>query len=78
MDTSDSGITFDERGVCDHCKDYYSHVEPNWHTDERGRLELEATVAKIKDSGKRQDFDCLLGLSGGVDSSYMLHRFTSN
>jgi N-acetyl sugar amidotransferase len=73
MDTSDSGITFDERGVCDHCKDYYSHVEPNWHTDERGRLELEATVAKIKDSGKRHDFDCLLGLSGGVDSSYMLH-----
>jgi N-acetyl sugar amidotransferase len=73
MDTSDSRITFDEQGVCDHCRDFSAHVKPNWHTDERGRLELESIVAKIKASGKRHDFDCLLGLSGGFDSSYMLH-----
>src|SRR5687767_9330943 len=73
MDTSDSRITFDDRGVCDHCNDFWTHVEPNWHTDERGRLELEAIVSRIKKAGRRHDFDCLLGLSGGVDSSYMLH-----
>lgn len=73
MDTSDSRITFDDKGVCDHCNDYHQNVEPNWHTDERGRKELEILVEKIKDSGKKHDFDCLLGLSGGVDSSYMLH-----
>jgi len=73
MDTSDSQITFDDKGVCDHCNDFYHNVKPNWHTDERGRKELEITVAKIKESGKKNDFDCLLGLSGGVDSSYMLH-----
>lgn len=73
MDTSDSRITFDENGVCDHCNDYYKNVAPNWHTDERGRKELEILVEKIKESGKKHDFDCLLGLSGGVDSSYMLH-----
>jgi N-acetyl sugar amidotransferase len=73
MDTSDSRITFDENGVCDHCNDYFKNVEPNWHTDERGRKELETLVEKIKESGKKHDFDCLLGLSGGVDSSYMLH-----
>ena len=73
MDTSDSKITFDERGVCDHCRDFQQHVLPNWHTNEGGRLELEGIVAKIKASGRRHDFDCLLGLSGGVDSSYMLH-----
>jgi N-acetyl sugar amidotransferase len=73
MDTSDSRITFDEQGVCDHCRDYYTHVKPNWHTNERGRQELESIVAKIKAAGKQHDFDCLLGVSGGVDSSYMLH-----
>ncbi len=73
MDTSDSRIVFDDRGVCDHCIDFYQNVLPNWHTDERGRQALENTVVKIKESGKKNDFDCLLGLSGGVDSSYMLH-----
>jgi N-acetyl sugar amidotransferase len=73
MDTSDSRITFDENGVCDHCRDFYANVKPNWHTDERGRAELEKIVAKIKEDGKKRDFDCILGMSGGVDSSYLLH-----
>ena len=73
MDTSDSRITFDEKGVCDHCNDFYRNVLPNWHTDERGKLELEKIVDKIKKDGRNRSFDCLLGMSGGVDSSYMLH-----
>ena len=73
MDTTDSKISFDEKGVCDHCNDFHKNVLPNWHTDERGRAELAAIVEKIKISGKANDFDCLLGISGGVDSSYMLH-----
>ncbi|MBU2526461.1 MAG: N-acetyl sugar amidotransferase [Bacteroidetes bacterium] len=73
MDTSDSKITFDEKGICDHCNDFYENVKPNWHTDERGKKELSLIVEKIKKEGKGKDFDCILGLSGGVDSSYMLH-----
>jgi len=73
MDTSDSKIEFDANGVCDHCIDFYKNILPNWHTDEHGRAELSAIVAQIKKSGKGNDFDCLLGISGGVDSSYMLH-----
>ncbi len=73
MDTTDSKISFDEKGVCDHCNDFYKNVKPKWHTDERGKAELKAIVTKIKESGKGKDFDCLLGISGGVDSSYMLH-----
>ena len=73
MDTTDSKISFDEKGVCDHCLDFYRHVKPNWHTDERGRAELKAIVSQNKKSGRGKDFDCLLGISGGVDSSYMLH-----
>lgn len=73
MDTSDSKIVFDENGVCDHCLDFKENVRPNWHPDERGRAELEQIVEKIKESGKGKDFDCILGMSGGVDSSYMAH-----
>ena len=73
MDTTDSKISFDEKGVCDHCNDFYKNVRPKWHTDERGKTKLEAIIAKIKESGKGKSFSCLLGISGGVDSSYMLH-----
>jgi len=73
MDTSDSRIVFDDRGVCDHCRDFEKHVRPNWHTDDRGQQALARTVEDIRRTGRKHDFDCLLGLSGGVDSSYMLH-----
>ncbi len=73
MDTSDSLIQFDADGRCDHCHSYATHVLPNWHTDERGRAELEKIVNKIKRDGKHRDFDCIMGMSGGADSSYMLH-----
>lgn len=73
MDTSDPNIMFDESGICDHCHDFDQNVKPNWHTDEKGKQQLEKIVSNIKNSGKNKEFDCLLGLSGGVDSSYMLH-----
>lgn len=73
MDTSDSAITFDENGRCDHCESYYAHVLPNWHTDERGRAELDQIMDRIKRDGRNRDFDCIMGMSGGADSSYMLH-----
>lgn len=73
MDTTDSKIIFDEKGVCDHCNTYYNEILPNWHTDERGDKALREIVSKIKRSGKGQDFDCLMGMSGGIDSSYLLY-----
>lgn len=73
MDTTDPNINFDENGICDHCHDFETAVKPNWHTDEQGKSELEAIIKKIKKAGQNNEFDCLLGLSGGVDSSYMLH-----
>ena len=73
MDKSDSKITFDEDGVCDHCISFKKDVLPIWLTDERGRAELDKIVAKIKKDGKNRDFDCIMGMSGGADSSYLLH-----
>ncbi len=73
MDTTDSNIVFDENGVCDHCNTYFKDIEPNWHTDERGEAEIKAIVEKIKKAGKGKDFDCIMGMSGGIDSSYLLY-----
>lgn len=73
MDTTDSVIVFDERGFCDHCNTFYRHIQPNWHTDERGKKALEALVDKIKHAGKGREFDCIIGVSGGIDSSYLTY-----
>ena len=72
LDTSDPHITFDENGVCDQCRDYKNNIAPalDW---EKKKSEFDEIVTKIKEDGKGRDFDCLLGMSGGVDSSYMLH-----
>ena len=73
MDTSDPKIQFDSKGVCDHCRTYYAKTLPNWNADERGEDELKRMVEKVKKAGKGKDFDCILGMSGGVDSSYLLY-----
>lgn len=73
MDTSDSAITFDAKGVCDHCHSFAEHVLPNWDTGEKGKAELARIMEQIKKDGANRDFDCIMGMSGGADSSYMLH-----
>ena len=73
MDTSDSAIIFDENGICDHCNTFYSKVKPNWDTGEKGRVELERMVDAIRVAGKGKDFDCIIGVSGGIDSSYLAY-----
>jgi len=74
MDTSDSKIQFSPEGVCDHCLSFDRNVRPNWHPDECGAAELREIVRKIKEHGRGREFDCIMGMSGGVDSSYMLHQ----
>jgi len=73
MDTSDSNITFDARGWCDYCNNYYKSILPNWHTDSRGAASIAEQVARIKKDGQGRDHDCLIGISGGVDSSYVTY-----
>lgn len=73
MDTTDSAISFDENGVCDHCNRYYSKTLPSWDTSEKGMEKLQRLVNKIKKEGKGKDFDCIIGMSGGIDSSYLVY-----
>jgi len=73
MDTSDEQIVFDDQGVCDHCHGFRNDVLPNWHTDAIGERMFREIAEKIKIEGKGKPFDCILGMSGGLDSSYLLH-----
>lgn len=73
MDTTDPNIVFDEKGVCERCNTYYSDILPMWNKGIGKEKELKDIVDKIKKEGKGKKYDCILGLSGGFDSSYMLH-----
>lgn len=73
MNTSDPNLTFDENGICDRCREYEEKVLPWWNHGMGHEEELERLISEIKKSGESKKYDCLLGLSGGLDSSYMLH-----
>lgn len=73
MDTSAADITFDAHGVCNYCAEFLarsSHVlHKNAHQRQR---ELAAFVDQIKTAGRGKRYDCVIGVSGGVDSSWAL------
>lgn len=73
MDTSDPLISFSTAGVCNHCRSYEVEVKPIVDRAESGQAapELAKVVGKIKAAGEGREYDCLIGLSGGVDSSYV-------
>lgn len=73
MDTTDEGITFDLNGVCMRCSEYKTRILPDWNYGRGHEKELRELLAAIKKSGEGKRYDCILGLSGGLDSSYMLH-----
>ena len=73
MDETDSNIVFDDYGVCDHCNDFKKNVLPNWDTGQKGLKEITQIADKIKKEGRNKEFDCIMGMSGGADSSYLLH-----
>ena len=73
MDTTDSQISFDAAGVCDHCRTFREHTRPSWDTGAKGRAELDRMVERIRKEGKGKDFDCIMGMSGGIDSSYLTY-----
>lgn len=73
MDTSDPDITFDENGVCNRCNEFKERILPNWNYGNGHEEELNKLIADIKRKGKNNKYDCILGLSGGLDSTYMLH-----
>jgi N-acetyl sugar amidotransferase len=77
MDTTDSKITFDIHGICDHCKTFEEKIMPFWNPSSDSKKELETIINQIKSRQKNKDFDCIMGMSGGIDSSYLLHMMVT-
>ncbi len=73
MDTSDPNIAFDHHGLCTYCNNYDIVISPNWESEARGQLSLKKLAASIREDGEGRDFDCIIGLSGGLDSSYVAY-----
>lgn len=73
MDTTDSAIRFDEHGVCDHCNTFSEKILPRWKDQIKSKNSLASLVANIRREGNGRDFDCIIGVSGGIDSSYLTY-----
>lgn len=71
MDTSDADIYFDEAGVCNYCKRYSKLKNVEYSKSEK---EFQSLITRIKNRGKTYPYDCIVGISGGTDSSFMLHK----
>jgi N-acetyl sugar amidotransferase len=71
MDTSDQQIIFDDLGNCNHCNDAIERAKKVWFPNENGEKYLDEVFGKIKLEERNKEFDCIIGLSGGVDSSYL-------
>lgn len=73
MDSTDPTIIFDDNGVCDYCHNYNDNILPNWNNSESDEKKIIPILDKIKKEGKGKDHDCIIGISGGLDSSYLVH-----
>lgn len=74
MDTSDPEITFDKQGVCSNCHSFDTLLGTAWFPNAEGQRRLQDTLKAIRETRHGQKYDCILGLSGGVDSSYLALR----
>ena len=73
MDTTDPNIQFDENGVCNHCRGYDKKVKQRLFWGEAGQQKLNKLVNEIKAKGKNKKYDCIIGVSGGVDSTLVAY-----
>jgi N-acetyl sugar amidotransferase len=73
MDETAQDIAFDEQGICNYCTIFLAKKAKHiaWDEEERQRR-LNALIAMVKRSGRAKRYDCIVGLSGGVDSSWAL------
>ena len=72
-DSSDLTISFDEQGFCNYCTEAYERKKIVYFPNEEGKKKLEATIEEIKNCNKDKKYDCIMGVSGGLDSSYLAY-----
>ena len=78
MDTSDCDIEFDKTGKCNNCRDFEKVLAQSKYPKQEALANLNSLIEQIKSKGRNKDFDCLVGISGGVDScytAYLCHKW---
>lgn len=70
MDTSDANVLFDGRGWCEYCCNFDIAIQSNWQIGKHFDNDLKSLAHRIRKEAKNNVFDCIIGLSGGLDSSY--------
>jgi N-acetyl sugar amidotransferase len=73
MDTSDPGIGFNERNWCDYCNNFEATIKHEWMLDQSRDYKLQQLADSIRAESRDKDFDCIIGISGGLDSSYVAY-----
>jgi len=73
MDTTDPDIQFDKNGICNHCRKYEERAKKELFLDETGKQKLKKLVTGIKEKGENKKYDCIIGLSGGIDSTMVAY-----
>src|SRR5438034_1276271 len=76
MDTTDPAIAFDERGQCNHCRQYQMLAAHHIKSGEEGQRELEALVNHIKTAGRQKSYDCVIGVSEILNESILRESWT--
>jgi N-acetyl sugar amidotransferase len=74
MDTTDPDIRFDASGTCNHCTEFTNRRSLYNYRGQESDIELTKWIAQIKKAGKNKPYDCVVGLSGGIDSSYAAYK----
>jgi N-acetyl sugar amidotransferase len=73
MDTTDPEIEFNNNGVCNHCTASEINMQKMWFPNEEGKVKFDKIVNTIKANSRNDEYDCIIGLSGGADSSYLAY-----
>lgn len=70
---SDNTISFNSKGICNYCTEAIERKKNIYFPNEKGKKQLERTIKEIKENSKSKKYDCIMGISGGLDSSYLAY-----
>ena len=72
--SSDPTMTFDKQGNCNYCTEALINLKNKYFPNKIGEQKLQAMLKAIKEAGKNNKYDCIIGISGGLDSSYLAYK----
>jgi asparagine synthetase B (glutamine-hydrolysing) len=73
MDSTDPDIFFNEKGECNHCLEFTDKREKHKYQGSSSDAQLDQLISEMKAKGQGKEYDCVVGLSGGIDSSYVAY-----